>query len=89
MISYRVWSYDVWGNDEDGYSVNDRCEIDHGECSHYPSDDEITKIIGNNWDVKLVAIDWGSSDESNIEIVSAGDEYYPVGQIEIEVDSSC
>jgi len=21
-----LWTYDVWGNDEDGYTVNDRCK---------------------------------------------------------------
>jgi hypothetical protein len=24
-LSYTLWSYDVWGNAEDGYEVNDRC----------------------------------------------------------------
>ena len=23
MIKYEIYDYDVWGNDEDGYSVND------------------------------------------------------------------
>lgn len=23
--SYELWFYDVWGNEEDGFSVNDRC----------------------------------------------------------------
>jgi hypothetical protein len=25
--SYTVWSLDVWGNDDDGYEVNDRCKV--------------------------------------------------------------
>lgn len=23
--AYEIWTYDVWGNDDDGYEVNDRC----------------------------------------------------------------
>ncbi len=26
--TYRLWTYDVWGNARDGYEVNDRCS--HG-----------------------------------------------------------
>ena len=43
--TYRVWSYDVWGNDEDGYSVNDRSEISYGEFSPDKSDDENIEIV--------------------------------------------
>lgn len=25
--TYDVWSYDVWGNEEDGFEVNDRSKI--------------------------------------------------------------
>ena len=27
-ISYELWFYDVWGNEEDGFSVNDRYCVD-------------------------------------------------------------
>lgn len=33
--TYRAWTYDLWGNDEDGYWVNDR--YDTGEI--YELDD--------------------------------------------------
>ena len=83
--TYRVWSYDVWGNDEDGYSVNDRSEIDSGEFSPDKTDDEnISEIIDNNFDVTEVEIDNGISSDENIEIVLKSDGGYPVGQIEIE-----
>ena len=26
--TYEVWAYDVWGNAEDGFDVNDRSRID-------------------------------------------------------------
>ena len=83
--TYRVWSYDTWGNDEDGYSVNDRCEISSGEFSPDKTVDEnINEIIDNNFDIKEVEIDNGISSDENIEIVLKSDDGYPVGQIEIE-----
>lgn len=27
MVTYRVWSLEVWGNSEDGFEVNDRREV--------------------------------------------------------------
>lgn len=27
LCKYRVWSLDVWGNDRDGFEVNDRSEM--------------------------------------------------------------
>jgi hypothetical protein len=84
MKEYTVWSYDVWGNDEDGYTVNDRSEIGSGEVSDNVTDDEIREIIRDNFDETRVCIDHGISDDHNIEIVLEEDEYYPVGQIVIE-----
>lgn len=86
MFKYRVWSYEVWGNDEDGYSVNDRSEIDNGTLEHFPTDDELKDIIENNWYSGLIQVDESCSDERNIEIVLKENEYYPVGQIEIECE---
>jgi hypothetical protein len=83
--TYTVWSYDTWGNDEDGYTVNDRSEIDNGTFSPDKTDDEnINDIIDANFDTDVVEIDNGVSSPENIEIVLNDDEGYPVGQIEIE-----
>lgn len=27
LVTWRVWSYDVWGNAEDGYEVNNRFSV--------------------------------------------------------------
>ena len=32
MTEWELWGYDVWGNDEDGYTVNDRHCFDR----HFP-----------------------------------------------------
>jgi len=39
IVKYDVWSLDVWGNDEEGYSVNDRCCVCRAlEFKTYPQD---------------------------------------------------
>ena len=48
--AYRLWTYDLWGNEEDGWSVNDR--YDRGPVvlqvveGDLPSDDELTLAVG-------------------------------------------
>lgn len=27
MATFTVWTLDVWGNENDGYEVNDRCKV--------------------------------------------------------------
>jgi len=82
--TYTVWSYDTWGNDEDGYSVNDRSEINNGTLPDNFTDKDINEIIAENFDFSRVCIDDGISSPENIEIVLEEDNYYPVGQIVIE-----
>ncbi len=63
-----LWSYDVWGNEEDGYEVNDRCALGR--------DYEIPDFLGVNEKAILDAIDaspacgidWTANDEYRIEL---------------------
>ena len=47
--SYTLWSLDVWGNEKDGYEVNDRCcmsrdfRIDCKEAQ--PTDEEVCRAL--------------------------------------------
>lgn len=59
---YRLWTYDVWGNAEDGYCVNDRCKRDvfaipvtrevhnkgteHEFVTEDPTDRQLSKAVG-------------------------------------------
>lgn len=50
--SWKLWSYDVWGNEDDGYEVNDR--FPHGviELPANPTDEQITKALNKNFFAK-------------------------------------
>lgn len=41
MATWRVFSLDVWGNETDGFEVNDRCQVGTIETSEDPPDAEI------------------------------------------------
>ena len=50
-ISYELWFYDVWGNAEDGYNVNDRNCADENvefdcENNEYPTMAQIAEYLG-------------------------------------------
>ena len=79
--TYEVWSYDVWGNAEDGYEVNDRCKIGTVELPDKPTEKDVLEAISEYWDISQVdisnAFDW----EFSIEIVGKDDEFEPVGQL--------
>lgn len=51
-MKYKVWCLDVWGNKEDGYTVNDRHEIGEIELSEVPEDDEILNTL---CDAKMIS----------------------------------
>lgn len=93
LTTWRVWTYDVWGNADDGYDVNDR--YDHGEqeiripktrhnvgteqefVSASPTDKQIKEML----DVRpSVEIDT-DGDDMNI-YVRAADDGYPIGELE-------
>jgi len=43
--TWRVWTYDVWGNAEDGYEVNDRNDQGEVELSDEPTDQQILDAL--------------------------------------------
>jgi hypothetical protein len=63
-----LWSYDVWGNEEDGYEVNDRCALDREiAVPEFFSMNE--KAILDAIDATSRAgIDWTASSEDTIEL---------------------
>jgi hypothetical protein len=42
---YTLWSYDVWGNEEDGWEVNDRCCLSRLFEIHAAGDDATDEEI--------------------------------------------
>jgi hypothetical protein len=83
---YTFWLYDVWGNNEDGYNVNDRRSIRENIEIDDPADDsDVLNVLSENGiisdqDKDKLVIDNGSSDDETIQLVFADDEK-PFGQL--------
>ena len=43
-MKFRVWTYDVWGNEKDGYEVNDRTEL----TEYFGSDVNLLEVKDNS-----------------------------------------
>jgi hypothetical protein len=79
-----LWSYDVWGNEEDGWEVNDRCALDR--------DIDVPEFFSMNEKAILDAIDagprcgidWTQSDNCRIELTDRRNGK-PLGCIERNV----
>ena len=90
MPNYEIdiWSYDVWGNEEEGYTVNDRSRETTLHYDHKPTDKEIDELIeqyfGHSRDG--VTVDNGIGDDTHYEVILDDNENteYPLGQILIE-----
>jgi hypothetical protein len=82
-VKWTFWSYDVWGNDEEGYTVNDRTEMcDIITDNDSPDIDEINEVLTLNDDV---TIDEGITTDEIIELIS-GDDEKPYGQLVRDID---
>jgi hypothetical protein len=46
MNTYKLYTYDLWGNDKDGYTINDYYAQEIYEISEDLTDDQIFKMIG-------------------------------------------
>ena len=84
---YKFWVYDVWGNAEDGYTVNNRMECNPVIEISDPEDDEeiLTALEENNLINRecteiTFSVDNSASDDETIEIVTGEDEK-PFGQL--------
>lgn len=86
MCHYRLLNYDVWGNDSDGWTVNDVREYrDNVPVPEDASDEEIINILIGIYyipfcernDILLVY-----DGKRHIEIVRESDDY-PIGKLEM------
>lgn len=77
MAHWEVWSYDVWGNRDDGYEVNHRhCINRRFEASDNPTDDEIRQAFDFSPEVPFDT----DGDDQYLEVTLAKDfEDYDVG----------
>ena len=88
MTKYKIVNYfDVWGNEDDGWEVNDLCYSGEIELSEDFKNDEILEelkdvgFLRDDVTMDMLEIDW--SDEYFIEIFQA-DNYRPICRIEKE-----
>ena len=84
-VKWRVWTYDVLGNAEDGYEVNDRSDHGYIDLPAEPTDEQILDALKGwilNDDVKLSDIEIGGDDMS-ITVDDASDGY-PLAGLERE-----
>ncbi len=84
MAQYELWSFDVWGNEKDGYEVNDRSNWTYNfQMDSESTDAQIVKAL----------VDWGFLADhvkpSDIEIEGDGEHFffndaathYPLGEL--------
>ena len=90
--TYRLWTYDVWGNARDGFDVNDRCShgyvtiackregfnlgTQHEFYTWEPTDRQLSRAAGFN------RVQWDGSDGNyHAEATSNG---RPIGELDEE-----
>jgi hypothetical protein len=89
MTTLSLWSYDVWGNEADGFEVNDRCCIDrdlwNGEGGEVPalSRDAEAYLAKIGEFSPCAAIDWTASGGGTYEITDRCTGK-PLGQFVVE-----
>lgn len=100
--AWEIWTYDVWGNADDGYEVNDRsCQDRHYELTlpieinnigterEFESAYPTDEQIRDMFGVDAV-IDRGIGDDVSIYITLGNDEGYPLGEMLcVSHDSLC
>ena len=82
---WSFWDYDVWGNEEDGFTVNDRNEVAEILLPVSPTCQDIVdelKAIGwvNSGDDIRIGIDEGTSDDTRINLILDENER-PIGEL--------
>lgn len=81
MIVYDLIAYDVWGNEEDGWSVNDA--IYSGVTVEVPPDATDTQILAHLYDDETLArveVDPAYCDSDTLYIRVRGNQR-PVGEL--------
>jgi len=83
----EVWTYDVWGNEEDGYEVNDRSKIAEYETDLTElSDKDIKEIIEENFFHPETIDSDGNGDDQHVYLVLNDMDHsdYPLGEIYLD-----
>ena len=80
----EIWLYDVWGNEEDGYEVNDRTKISEYETELISLTDEgVREIISDEFLNYAAISDDGNGDNQHAYLVLNDKKHtdYPLGEI--------
>jgi len=88
-LKLTCWINDVWGNEDDGYEVNDRSRVaELGIDAPTLTDEELRETIDAWFGTKGegVTVDQSCSDDHHIQLVLNDKDHsdYPIGSIEVE-----
>jgi hypothetical protein len=91
MSLIEVWVYDVWGNDEDGYDVNDRSKVASYETDKKElSDKDIKEIIEEYFlNPDKITLDNNVMSDNCFYLLFNDKDHsdYPLGEIDIFEES--
>ena len=83
----EIRTYDVWGNEEEGYEVNNVHKLDTGELfisdSVWQSDEEMIKLIRKELQIEDRVSDSGFEFDGDDNIMYVTHESYPVCEVAI------
>ena len=88
-LKLTCWINDVWGNEDDGYEVNDRSKAAVVIVEEMAlTDEELRETIDAWFGTKGegVEVDYSCSDDQHIQLVLNDKTHsdYPIGSIEVE-----
>lgn len=84
MKTWIVYSLDVWGNEEDGFEVNDRCRVGTIETSDEQVDAEVWAALIKAG-IARGSISHASFDgDDTLIMINTQDDGRPVFQLELE-----
>lgn len=83
MREWRFWSYDVWGNEHEGYEVNNRFEIDKAyiDDSIIEDDKKLATLIRKVFGLRKIQLSFDGDD--CIIFIEASRDGYPIGEMEV------
>ena len=91
MARIEVWTYDVWGNEEDGYEVNDRSKIaDYETDLKELTSKDIEEIVEEYFlKPENISIDQNVMCENPVYLVFNDKDHsdYPLGEIFFDKDN--
>lgn len=84
MKTVDVYGYDVWGNEEDGYTVNDSTRIGEDEYSNADfNNDDFLRQKAVDWFQLKPEIKDGIELDGDFEVVYFEYEGYPIGEFRV------